>query len=71
MNLRTECKKVDLTIIELSELVNVPVQTLRDWSLNRAQLLEILFSGIAANDILDKVESLRDNFNRTLEIADT
>lgn len=66
MILKDECKKVGLSVGDFSQLVDVPTQTLRDWCVSRPILLEILFSGVAANNVLDRIEEMRHEYNTEL-----
>lgn len=67
MSLKTDCNKVGLSVSDFSELVNVPYQTLIDWHKTRPQLMNVLFNGIACNNILDRVEELREQSNEDLK----
>lgn len=63
MILKEQCKNVGLTVDDFSALVDVPTTTLRDWCKSRPELMTVLFEGIAANSILDRVEELRNEHN--------
>lgn len=67
MILKEECKKVGYSVTDFSELVDVPVQTLRDWCKSRPVLMEVIFEGLAANNILDRVDELRSEYHYTLD----
>lgn len=64
--LKEECKKLGFSVADLVHVTEVPEQTLRDWCKSRPIMMDVLFSGLAANNILDEIENLRCAHNISL-----
>lgn len=54
--LKANCKLLGYTVAEFSDLVETPEQTLRNWCKTRVPLMEALFSGVRAQQLLEELQ---------------
>jgi hypothetical protein len=56
ITLKDECKNVGITVNDLSVILDVPYQTLNDWSKTRCVLLTVVFEGIRARMLIEQLK---------------